>query len=92
MALVREGKVDAIMDLPLEASVWVGFDQLLGYWSRQRPIDTSFDVMSKGYGLTFMEPYLVTKENVGEGAIPVVGPDHESYFRAKWKAEYGLGG
>lgn len=92
VALIRDGKVDAIMDLPLEASVWVGFDQLLGYWSRQRPIDTSFDVMSKGYGLTFMEPYLVTKETVGEGAIPVVGPDHEAYFLAKWKEEYGLGG
>ena len=92
VALVREGKVDAIMDLPLEASVWVGFDQLLGYWSREKPIERSFDVMSEGYGLTFMEPYLVTRENVGDGPIPVIGPDHESYFLAKWKEEYGLGG
>jgi len=92
VALVREGKVDAIMDLPLEASVWVGFDQLLGYWSREKAIDTSFDVMSNGYGLTFMEPYLVTRENVGDGPIPVIGPDHEAYFLAKWKEEYGLGG
>ena len=81
------------MDLPLEASVWVGYDQLLGLWSRQRPIDASFDVFETGYALKFMEPYLITKENVGaSGPIPVYGPDHESYFLAKWKKEYGLGG
>lgn len=89
--LIRKGKVDAVMDLPLEASVWVGFDQLLGLWSQKRPIDTSYDVFEKGYSLKFMEPYILTKENVGaSGPIPVISPDYESYFRAKWKAEYGL--
>jgi ABC-type sugar transport system substrate-binding protein len=89
--LIRKGKVDGVMDLPLEASVWVAFDQLLGFWSHERPIDKSYDVFSTGYSLKFMEPYIITKDNVGEaGAIPVIGPDHESYFRAKWKVEYGL--
>lgn len=89
--LIRKGKVDGVMDLPLESSVWVGFDQLLGLWSQERPIDKSFDVFSKGYSLKFMEPYIITKDNVGEGgAVPVYGPDYESYFQAKWKVEYGL--
>jgi ABC-type sugar transport system substrate-binding protein len=93
IALLRSGKVDAVMDLPLEASVWVAYDQLLGLWSRHKPIDASFDVFQKAYGLKFMEPYLITRDNVGaSGPIPVFGPDHESYFLAKWKNEYGLGG
>jgi hypothetical protein len=45
------------------------------------------------YGQGFMEPYMVTKENVGEsGAAPIFGPDIESFFKAKWKAEFGVGG
>lgn len=88
--LIRGGKVDGVMDLPLESSVWVAFDQLLAFWSHERPIDNTYDVFSKSYSLTFMEPYIITKDNVGTGAIPVIGPDHESYFLAKWKAEYGI--
>ncbi len=89
--LIRKERVDGVMDLPLEASVWVGFDQLLGLWSQKRPIDASYDVFDKGYSLKFMEPYILTKENIGaSGPIPVISSDYESYFRAKWKAEYGL--
>ncbi|MET0172745.1 MAG: substrate-binding domain-containing protein [Agrobacterium vaccinii] len=89
--LIRKGKVDGVMDLPLEASVWVGFDQLLSFWSKETPINTSYDVFEKGYGLKFMEPYILTKANTGaSGPIPVISSDYESYFRAKWKAEYGL--
>ena len=89
--LIRKGKVDGVMDLPLESSVWVGFDQLLGYWSHERPIDQSYDVFSTGYSLKFMEPYIIDKSNVGDsGPVPVYGPDFESYFLAKWKVEYGL--
>jgi hypothetical protein len=38
-----------------------------------------------------MEPYMVTKENVGaSGAIPIFGADYEDYFLAKWGAEFGV--
>ena len=90
--LIRRGKVDGVMDLPLESSVWVAFDQMLGLWSHNRPIDKSYDVFSTDYGLKFMEPYIITKGNAGPigGPVPVYGPDYASYFLAKWKAEYGL--
>lgn len=91
VALLREGKVDMLMDVPFEASVYVAFDQLLAYWSHERPIDKSYDVFAKGYGIPFMEPYLLTKDNIGaSGPIPVLGSDYQSYFDAKWKVEYGL--
>lgn len=89
--LIREGKVDGVMDLPLEASVWVAFDQMLANWTRGTEIASGFDVFEKGYGLTFMEPYILEQGNVGDsGAIPVYGPDYVTYFETKWAAEYGL--
>ena len=90
--LIRQGRVDGMMDLPLESSVWVAFDQLLGYCSQKRPIDKTYDVFQKGYSLNFMEPYILTKANAGaSGPVPVFGSDYESYFLANWKGEYGLG-
>lgn len=91
VALLRDGKVDMLMDLPFEASVYVAFDQLLAFWSHEKPINKSYDVFATGYGLPFMEPYLLTKDNIGEsGPIPVLGSDYKSYFDAKWAVEYGL--
>lgn len=88
---LREGSIDGIVDLPWEAAVWVAMDQMLSKWARGTEVANSFDVFSEGYSLTFMEPYMVTAENVGEsGPAPIFGPDFESYFRAKWKAEYGV--
>jgi hypothetical protein len=39
-----------------------------------------------------MEPYVITRENaLTSGPAPIYGPDYESYFRAKWKKEFGVG-
>ncbi len=93
IADLRKGAIDGVVDLPWETAVWVGMDQALQKWARDKEIAPSFDVFSTGYSIKFMEPYMVTKENVGaSGPAPVFGPDFESYFRAKWKAEFGLGG
>lgn len=93
IADLRKGAIDGVVDLPWETAVWVGMDQVLQKWARDKEIMPSFDVFSTAYGMKFMEPYMVTKENVGaSGPAPVFGPDFESYFRAKWKAEFGVGG
>jgi ABC-type sugar transport system substrate-binding protein len=89
--LMRKGKVDGVVDIPFEASIYVVFDQLLEKWARGHAVDASADVFSKAYSLKFMEPYMVTKENVGaSGAIPIFGADYEDYFLAKWGAEFGV--
>ncbi len=93
VAGLRQGTIDGVVDLPWETAVWVGMDQALRNWSRGAAVDTSFDVFSKAYSLPFMAPYVVTRENVTKsGPGPIFGPDFEGYFRAKWKAEYGVGG
>jgi hypothetical protein len=44
------------------------------------------------YRLPFMRPYLLTRNNVrtAGSAIPVYGPDYETYFTTKWTQEFGL--
>ena len=89
--LMRKGKVDGVVDIAFESSIYVVFDQLLEKWARGHAVDASPDIFSKSYSLKFMEPYMVTKENVGaSGAIPIFGADYEDYFAAKWGAEFGL--
>ncbi len=89
--LMRKGKVDGVVDIPFEASIYVVFDQLLEKWARGHAIDSSAGVFSTAYSLKFMEPYMVTKENVGaSGPIPIFGADYEDYFLAKWGAEFGV--
>ncbi len=46
IALMRQGKVDGVDDLPLEASVWVAFDQALEHWARKKAINASYDVFT----------------------------------------------
>jgi ABC-type sugar transport system substrate-binding protein len=89
--LMRKGKLDGLVDIPFESSIYVVFDQLLEKWARGHALDSSADIFSKAYSLKFMEPYMVTKENVGaSGAIPIFGSDYEDYFMAKWGAEFGV--
>jgi ABC-type sugar transport system substrate-binding protein len=90
--LLRTGKVDGVVDVPFEASVHVAFDQLLQKWARGKEINADPAVFATGYGLAFMEPYMVTKDNIGDGPIPIFGADYEDYFHAKWKEEFGVGG
>jgi ABC-type sugar transport system substrate-binding protein len=90
--LLRSGKVDGVVDVPFEASVHVAFDQLLQKWARDREINADPAVFASGYGLAFMEPYMVTKDNIGDGPIPIFGANYEDYFHAKWKEEFGVGG
>ncbi len=87
---IKKGTIDAVSDLAWQASVWVAMDQALQHWARKTPIAHGPAVFSK-YPLKFFEPYLITRSNVGSGtAIPVFGPDYQTYFTTKWKKEFGV--
>jgi hypothetical protein len=87
---IKKGTIDAVSDLPWQASVWVAMDQVLQNWTRKTPIAQGPGVYKK-YPLDFFEPYLITKSNVGSGtSIPVFGPDYQSFFMAKWGKEFGI--
>ena len=87
---IKKGTINAVSDLPWQASVWVAMDQVLQNWTRKTPIAQGPAVYKK-YPLDFFEPYLITKSNVGSGAgIPVFGPDYQAFFMAKWSKEFGI--
>jgi ABC-type sugar transport system substrate-binding protein len=89
---IRRGTIDAVSDYPWQSSVWVAMDQALQNWARRRPIANNASVFNR-YSLRFMRPYLLTRSNVrtSGSAIPVYGPDYETYFTTKWRREFGLG-
>lgn len=88
---IRKGTIDAVADNAWSLPVWVGMDQALAKMTRKTEIASGADVYGK-YDLPFNEPYVITKDNAGSsGAAPVFGPDYESYFKAKWAKEYGIG-
>lgn len=87
---IKKGTIDGVADYPWQASVWVGIDQVLQHWARHAPIASGSAVYGK-YPFNFFKPYMITKSNVGSGAaIPVFGPDFQTYFTTKWKKEFGL--
>jgi ABC-type sugar transport system substrate-binding protein len=88
---IRKGTIDAVSDYPWQSSVWVAMDQALQNWARGKAIANTAAVYAT-YRLPFMRPYLLTKANVrtSGSAIPVYGPDYETYFTTKWRREFGL--
>lgn len=91
IADIRKGTVTVVSDYAWALPVWVAVDQTLGNWARNEEIVQGEKVF-KAYPLPFMQPYLLTKENVGtSGAAPIYGPDYEAFFKAKWAKEYGVG-
>lgn len=87
---IKNGTIDGVADYPWQASVWVAMDQALQHWAHGKRIASGSTVYSK-YRLNFFKPYMITKRNVGNGkAVPVFGPDFQSYFTAKWRKEFGI--
>jgi ABC-type sugar transport system substrate-binding protein len=90
IADIRKGTVTVVSDYAWALPVWVAVDQALNEWAHNEKIVQGEKVF-KAYPLPFMEPYLLTKENVGSsGAAPIFGPDYEAFFKAKWAKEYGV--
>jgi hypothetical protein len=88
---IRTGRIDAVADYAWALPVWVGMDQALQEWTREREVVQGFDVF-RTYSLPFMEPYVITRENaLDSGPAPIYGPDYETYFKTKWAREYGVG-
>lgn len=74
------------------AQAFVALDQALEFWARDKPFAEDNSVFSGGYGIEILEPWIVTKDNVGDpGVVRNQGEDYKAYFKAKWAAEFGVG-
>lgn len=87
---IRDGSVDGVMDEQWEASAWVAIDKALDFWAHKKKIPTNgTNVYKSGYGLKFLQPYILQKGNIRTGPAPIYGADYVDYFKAKWRAEFG---
>jgi ABC-type sugar transport system substrate-binding protein len=90
IAGIRNGSIDGVVELPYEVSSYVALDQALQFWARKKPFYPTQKVFTKGYSLKFLQPYMLTKANIGaRGKPPLQGPDFVRYFNTKWRLEFG---
>lgn len=91
---IRAGNASAVAEWPIEGDIWAAVDQaaqMLTQNEYQPP--RSRDELVPEYSLEFIEPTLITEENLPpEGEYPPPNEDFVSYFQSKWDAEYGAGG
>lgn len=90
---VRQGQVDAIATMRLDAASYVAIDQLAQHFARGTDLAQNAYLDSETvYGIDLREATLVTAENLppqGEYIEPTA--DFISFFNAKWEAEFGIG-
>jgi len=89
---IKAGKVSGAVENNFGAQSMVAIDQAVQHWARDTPFAKDASVFSEGYGIKILEPWIVTKDNVGDTAtVRNQGEDYETYFKTKWAAEFGVG-
>jgi ABC-type sugar transport system substrate-binding protein len=87
--LIRDGAVDAVVDVAYDATAWVAADQAAQFFARDTPFDTS---AQPDYPVTFFDNVIVTKENLPpKGEYREPKDDFVTFFTTKWDAEFGGG-
>ena len=91
---IRQGGADALATMRLDACGWVGIDQIAQYFARGTEIDPDAYLNSEQiYGFDIREAALITTDNLpAEGAFWEPSYDFQSFFAAKWAAEFGIEG
>ena len=88
--LIRSGAIDAVVDVAYDASAWVAADQAAEFFARDRPFDKN---PQPDYPVTFFDNVILTKDNLPpDGKYREPKDDFVTFFKTKWKAEFGTGG
>ena len=89
LELMKQGTVDVVVDVPYDASPWIGVDQLLEHFARDTAFEKAPQPSYPGVGDVF-DYEVVTSDNLppdGEYRAPKV--DFVTFFQTKWKTEFG---
>jgi ABC-type sugar transport system substrate-binding protein len=87
-ALIRQGKVAAIVSDPYQWPEWVAVDQIAENLARHTPLSTQ-EQPNYGPGIDFAKPSIITASNLpATGTVPPP-VNYQAFFTAKWKAEFG---
>ena len=90
--LIRGGQVDAVADVAYDIGSWVGVDQLLEFFARDKKPDQNPRPEYPGVGDLYTT-VIVTKDNLPpEGKYVAAETDVPSFFESKWATEFGASG
>jgi len=86
--LIRAGAIDAVSDVPYDASGWVAVDQIAGFVARDTPM--SSEAQPEYPGIDKVYDYeVVDADNLpAEGEYRVPEHDYETFFTTKWSNEF----
>lgn len=85
--LIEQGAIDAVVNVPYNASSWVAIDQLAELWGRNTPL--SKEPAPTYNGFEVYDYSIVNKENLPpQGEYPQPKNDFFSFFKSKWETEF----
>ncbi|HVW46343.1 MAG TPA: sugar ABC transporter substrate-binding protein [Solirubrobacterales bacterium] len=87
LEMMREGKIDAVVDVPYDATAWIAADQAAQFLARETP--PSKEPEPK-YPLPFLKQELFTAEDEfpPEGQYREPQNDFVTFFTTKWQQEF----
>lgn len=92
---MRDGCVTALSSISPAATTLAAYDQFAQHFARGTPIDgfpPTKEELAEQYGVDFLEPIVVTKDNLPpKGEYATYPVDAVEFFKAKWSAEFGTG-
>ena len=86
--LMRAGAIDAVSDVPYDASGWVAVDQIAEFEARKTPMSPEPQPDYPGIG-TVYDYVVVDSSNLPpEGEYRVPENDYQTFFKTKWSNEF----
>ena len=85
---MRAGAIDAVSDVPYDASGWVAVDQIAEFEARETPMSPEPQPDYPGIG-TVYDYVVVDSSNLPpEGEYRVPENDYQTFFKTKWSNEF----
>jgi ABC-type sugar transport system substrate-binding protein len=88
LELMRKGEIDEVVDVPYDASAWIGVDQAAEFFAREKAFETSPQPSYGGFEI--FDYATINKENLPPpGQYREPKNDFVTFFKTKWKEEFG---
>ena len=86
--LMRAGAIDAVSDVPYDASGWVAVDQIAEFFARETPMASEPQPQYQGVGDTYDYVVVDSTNLPPEGEYRTPEHDYQTFFTTKWSNEF----